>query len=87
MQIGQKYGNGFGSSPSVPVLIEIPNFMIEIWKIVRHHVLAPRPDSGHPTVEWGDLFILQYFVPYRGRCPKKRVIPIFYRNFKISRFS
>ena len=48
MQIGQKYGNGFGSSPSVPVLIEIPNFMIEIWKIVRHHVLVPRPDSGHP---------------------------------------
>ena len=48
MQMGQKYGNGFGSSPSVPVLIEIPNFMIEIWKIVRHHVLVPRPDSGHP---------------------------------------
>ena len=50
MQMGQKYGNGFGSSPSVPVLIEIPNFMIEIWKIVRHHVLVPRPDSGHPNV-------------------------------------
>ena len=49
MQMGQKYGNGFGSSPSVPVLIEIPNFMIEIWKIVRHHVLVPRPDSGHPN--------------------------------------
>ena len=49
MQMGQKYGNGFGSSPSVPVLIEIPNFMIEIWKIVRHHVLVPRPDSGHPS--------------------------------------
>ena len=49
MQIGQKYGNGFGSSPSIPVLIEIPNFMIEIWKIVRHHVLVPKPDSGHPN--------------------------------------
>ena len=49
MQMGQKYGNGFGSSPSVPVLIEIPNFMIEIWKIVRHHVLVPRPDNGHPN--------------------------------------
>ena len=51
MQIGQKYGNGFGSSPSIPELIEIPNFMIEIWKIVRHHVLVPRPDSGHPSIQ------------------------------------
>ncbi len=49
MQMGQKYGNGFGLSPSVPVLIEIPNSMIEIWKIVRHHVLVPRLDGGHPT--------------------------------------
>ena len=49
MQMGQKYGNGFGLSLSVPVQIEIPNFMIEIWKIVRHHVLVPRPDIGHPN--------------------------------------
>ena len=51
MKIGQKYRNGFGSSPSDPVLIEIPNFMIEIWKIVRHHVLVPRPVSGHPNTQ------------------------------------
>ncbi len=45
MQMGEKYGNSFRSSPSVTVLIEIPDFMIEIWKIVRHHVSVPRPDS------------------------------------------
>ena len=67
MQIGQKYGNGFGSSPSVPVLIEIPNFMIEIWKIVRHHVLVPSPDNGHPTVEWGDVLSIPLSV-----CPSVR---------------
>ena len=58
MQMGQKYGNGFGSSPSVPVPIEIPNFMIEIWKIVRHHVLVPRPDSGHPIKHLTNLFLI-----------------------------
>ena len=59
MQMGQKYGNGFGSSPSV---IEIPNSMIEIWKIVRHHVLVPRPDNGHPTAQ----FALKLY-PYRKK--------------------
>ena len=49
MQMGQKYGNGFGSSPSIPVLIEIPNFVILIWKIVRHHDVVPRHDTGHPN--------------------------------------
>ena len=34
--------------PNVPVLIEIPNYAIEICKIVRHDDLALRPDSGHP---------------------------------------
>ena len=75
MQIGQKYGNGFGSSPSVPVLIEIPYFMIEIWKIVRHHVLVPRPDSGHPigqgavTIPYTHhIHMMLFSIPFVNSC-------------------
>ena len=70
-QIGPKYGNGFGWFTSAPVPIELTNYAIEIWKIVRHDDLVPRPDNGHPNVyQWEQAMPMQTsrYLPFLCRC-------------------